>query len=115
MERFERLVQGVLITLAFCSALGGIGLFILCLGMQIYWFLKSGVWTPIGSLDGLGWIGFEDKWLSWPETWLGLHKLLNSINAGFGAFVIGLFVGGFFFKLYEDGVEQARPGSQSKN
>lgn len=59
------------------------------LGVQCYHYLRAGEWAPIGALTYwgalLGW-----NWAMYPADWHGLHEMLNYLNAGVAAFVVGL-------------------------
>lgn len=65
------------------ALVGGVGL--LCQAgawlWQSYWFLKIGHWVPMPALEYLGkWV--DSLWLFEPNTWIGVHKILNSLNFG---------------------------------
>ncbi len=62
------------------------------LGMQTYDYLKLGIWAPVGTLDFLASLT-QLGWLHMPADWIGLHELLNYVNAGIGGLVFGLVVG----------------------
>lgn len=70
------------------STLGAIGL----LGTQIYGYMRTGAWAPSGLLDELGRL-FDWSWAMAPFDWLGIHSMLNAINAGVALFVVGVCAG----------------------
>lgn len=66
------------------------GAALLC--VQVFSFLKTGMWEPQGILSFLG----EHLLWSWalmPGDWLGLHAALNWLNAGFTIASAGSFTG----------------------
>lgn len=82
---------------AFAGLGGGAAL----LSWQIYTWLKTGEWPPISTPDGLfiAWAFlFADgsaaphfvQWLIAPETWIGVHKILDAIPAALTLFLVGI-------------------------
>ncbi len=62
------------------------------LGMQVIGYLSTGTWEPLGLLWYVGGlIGWD--WAQDPKSWIGLHSLLDKINAGFGVVTIGVLCG----------------------
>ncbi|HYE21999.1 MAG TPA: hypothetical protein VD998_00230, partial [Verrucomicrobiae bacterium] len=65
---------GIALTLA--------GLFII--GIQIFLWLESGTWTSMSLMDTLLY-SYQNSatetptWFLYPDSWIGLHKLLNAI------------------------------------
>jgi hypothetical protein len=56
----------------------GIGLF----GVQIYWFLQSGQWTPLSIIDSAQMLVEPTKW-PWvfaPQSWMGFHAVLDWLS-----------------------------------
>lgn len=61
------------------------------LGNQLFQFLQSGEWQAEPLLY---YIGNKTNW-EWsliPSTWLGVHQLVNSLNAGFGVLLMALAI-----------------------
>lgn len=44
-------------------------------------FLQHGVWVPAGLLDYLALFQDDPGWLTHPYRWIGLHRVLNFLNA----------------------------------
>lgn len=74
----------------------GWGLYVL--GVQSYHFLHLGEWAEIGALTYLGGV-FRWEWATYPETWRGLHRILNYLNAGFAILGAGLLAGSLLFNF----------------
>ncbi|MGX5661598.1 hypothetical protein [Diaphorobacter nitroreducens] len=62
------------------------------LGDQSYYFLRFGEWIGVGALTYFGTL-FGWEWALLPTSWLGLHSVLNKINAGVAIALIGIAVG----------------------
>lgn len=60
-------------------------------GWQLLAFLKTGHWIPYSATDGLFYLT-DNQWFFYPETWKGVHQILNFFNAGV-ALVIAAIAG----------------------
>ena len=79
---------------AIATAIGGFGFLALVasLGYQTYLYLKHGVWFGLSVADVLHWIGaIKPDWYTHPQNWIGVHKVLSFLHAGFSTFVLCLF------------------------
>jgi hypothetical protein len=95
--------------LRFITAVGaviGYGCFLAFLylvGVQVYGWFKDGEWTHIGLAQGLstgltrccvkddnGRFAAFLHWLDAPETWLGLHKVLEVMPASLALFAVSI-------------------------
>lgn len=83
-----RAVRGTGVVTIWGSLLLGAAL----LGLQVFYFLKGGTWTPQGILSFLGEL-FLWTWALMPSDWLGLHAALNWLNAGFTIAAAGCVTG----------------------
>lgn len=61
-------------------------------GVQSYNYLKTGVWLSIGVLHLLG-ESFHWAWGLEPSNWIGLHGLINTLNAGVALAIVGGLLG----------------------
>jgi hypothetical protein len=91
-------------------AYGGLALFLALVALQVYRWLREGEWTHIGVTDGLrsalerccvsdgaaGRLARLAQWLATPQSWLGLHKLLELLPASLGLFMLSI-LGNFLF------------------
>src|SRR5688572_17676542 len=75
------------------ALLGGIG----ALGWQVVHWLSTAEWVPISVLDFLRWADFNN-WVSSPQSWHGLWRLLN----WFPASLAGVLVGFLFAAMMRD-------------
>lgn len=68
------------------------------IGSQIYYFLQIGTWPAEGLMD---WMAeqFQWQWAEYPTDWIGLHKILNFLNAGASVFFAGCAVGGWLYSF----------------
>ena len=76
------------------TAIGGFGALAMVssLGYQIYLYLKHGVWLGLSVVEALHWIGaIGDNWYENPQDWIGVHKVLSFLNAGFSTFALCWF------------------------
>jgi len=48
---------------------------------QAYLFARSGQWASISAADLLLWLT-EHEWFEDPDNWLGVHMILDWLNAG---------------------------------
>ena len=60
-------------------------------GWQIYTYAKFGVWAPFSFTDLVFWLG-ASSWWQYPTSWVGIHKILDSFNAGFALLMIAMGV-----------------------
>lgn len=64
---------------------------VVLIGLQIFWFLQSGSWTPISLID-LAQRFSQEPWLYNPTEWLGVHWILSVIPSSAAAIVIGFII-----------------------
>lgn len=69
----------------------GIFCFLACIGTQIFYYLKTGVWYECGLITTAANFGLiKAGWAYNPTDWVGLHKSLEFINAGFAALSVSM-------------------------
>lgn len=68
------------------------GVFVLLLGWQLFIYLKDGVWVPAGTLTCLGDLT-SWGWTRSPQSWFGLHEVLEFFNFGVACAVVGSVIG----------------------
>ena len=91
----ERVFSFLMGLVGLLFVLGGIGLF----GIQIYGYLKSGVWTPFpvsGLIEGFS------HWFNDPQNWIGLHRIVRGITDFISLSVASVFVGFFLLGAAHD-------------
>jgi hypothetical protein len=73
--------------LAICM-LGSLGV----LGWQVYMWLQLGEWQSFSVLAALAMLTNPgiDSWLLFPHSWIGIHKLIAWMPAGFALFAFGV-------------------------
>ena len=64
---------------------------------QVMHYLQSGQWVSVSVIDALRL--FHMKWAIQPESWIGLHKLLDSLWLGFGTIILGGGLSLFFVRV----------------
>ena len=99
--------------IAAVAAFGALVWFLGLIGLQVYDWFRDGEWTHIGLRDGLlslvssccvsdetgpGAMAAFLRWLETPESWLGLHRLLEAVPASIGLFLLS--VGSNFLYIY---------------
>ena len=107
----RRLIWGRAV--AAVAAFGALSWFLGLIGLQVYHWFRDGEWTHIGLRDGLlslvssccvsdetgpGLMAAFLRWLEAPESWLGLHRLLEAVPASIGLFLLS--VGSNFLYIY---------------
>lgn len=65
---------------------------VLLLGWQLFTYLKDGIWIPSGTMSSLGDL-LSWRWAKYPESWFGLHEVLEFFNFGFTSALIGSVLG----------------------
>lgn len=81
-------IRGVGLLLLVACVLWGIYI----LGTQVYFFLQTNIWHSIGTLQYFGNVlGWE--WGMYPNSWLGLHALVDWVNAGVAIALAGCVAG----------------------
>jgi hypothetical protein len=65
------------------AAFGAIAL-LGCFGYQALGYLQNGAWSAISLVDFALYMFPSNNWLQWPSSWIGLHRILDMINAGIG-------------------------------
>ncbi|KKX30262.1 hypothetical protein YH62_11965 [Rhizobium sp. LC145] len=75
----------------------GFGLFILgwvTIAVQIYWYLRGGLWTSVSIISALKQLPIEKvaEWASNPLDWLGLYQLLEFLPLSGSGIILGLFI-----------------------
>ena len=78
------LIRGAGILIAGAAVLYG-GFLLL---QQLYYFLRLGLWEPMGLMTYLGAM-FGWGWAAYPDDWFGFHALLQWLNAGFFIAAVG--------------------------
>jgi hypothetical protein len=61
-----------------------------CFGILFYQgskFLQIGVWQSVSVIDALRYFGSE--WAHSPNTWLGVHKILDFLPMSIGGLILG--------------------------
>jgi hypothetical protein len=122
----RRLVWGRAI--AAVVAFGALAWFLGLIGMQVYDWFRDGEWTHIGLRDGLlslvssccvsdetgpGIMASFLRWLEAPDSWLGLHRLLEAVPASIGLFLLS--VGSNFLYIYcSDRLEDLTEGARDE-
>ncbi len=110
-----RAISAVVTFTAFACFLG-------LISVQIYRWFRDGEWTRISVSDGLlslvssccahsdgaGTMAAFARWLEAPETWLGLHRVLEVLPATVGLFLLSVFWN-FLFVYCSDRLEAGAP------
>jgi hypothetical protein len=88
------------------AAFGALAWFLGLIGLQVYQWFRDGEWTHIGVRDGLlslvssccvrdesapGMMAAFMRWLESPDSWLGLHRVLEAVPASVGLFLLSVF------------------------
>ncbi|MER8529583.1 hypothetical protein [Mesorhizobium sp. M1272] len=78
------------VIVGFILVLAGIGV----LGVQTYWYLQSGMWTPLSLIDvGQMYLTAEKApWVFFPQSWLGVYKILAWIPSSGLLFAFGILI-----------------------
>jgi hypothetical protein len=85
-------------------AYGGLALFLVLIGLQMYRWFRQGEWTHIGAAEGLramlvgccvkdgdvGALAALVHWIDAPVDWLGLHKVLAVLPASLILFAVSI-------------------------
>lgn len=58
-------------------------------GYQTYLYLKYGEWIGLSVTYTCG-AYLDVDWCKFPQTWIGLHKILSELNVGLFAFALSL-------------------------
>ncbi len=87
----DLMAQGIQWTGLFVMA-GGMLWGAVVLGGQAIDYLKVGYWDSLGLLWYVGQL-LDWNWAVDPKSWLGLHALIDRINAGVGIAVLALLAG----------------------
>lgn len=64
-------------------------------GLQIYWFLRDGLWWPLSIIDTLKIINSTSKRLDWlyePQSWQGIHIIMDRLSLPASLMVFGILV-----------------------
>lgn len=111
-----RAISAVMTFAAFTCFLG-------LFGLQLYHWFRDGQWTRISITDGLlslvssccardvgggGAMAAFARWLEAPESWIGLHRVLEVIPASIGLFLLSVFWN-FIFINCSDRLEEGKP------
>jgi hypothetical protein len=80
--------------------LGSAGYFFWTFGAQVLGWLNTAVWETHSIVDVLHAQG--STWAMYPEEWVGLHKVLDFIHAGFATGVCGATFAASLFKSLSD-------------
>lgn len=68
------------------------GVFVLVLGWQTFVYLKDGIWIPSGTMASLGDVT-SWAWARSPQSWFGLHEVLEFFNFGVVCALVGSVLG----------------------
>ncbi len=105
-------------------AFGSLGWFLGLILTQIFRWFRDGEWTRIAISDGLlslvtsccvhdgstGWLADFAHWLELPESWFGLHKVLEVLPASVGLFALSV-LGNFVYVYCSDRLAAAAPAN----
>lgn len=78
------------VIIGFIFVLAGIGV----LGLQCFWYLQSGMWTPLSLIDvGQMYLTAEKApWVFFPQSWFGVYKILAGIPSSGLLFAFGILI-----------------------
>jgi hypothetical protein len=102
-------------------AYGGVAWFLGLVGTQTYRWFRDGDWPHLSISDGLlslvtsccaedgstGMLANFANWLDAPESWLGLHKVLEVVPASIGLFSLSV-LGNFVYIYCSDRLDEQR-------
>lgn len=88
---FDRITTGLIVSISIFAGF-------CVIGYQAYTYLYSGSWTSISVVDGLIAVSWGDpslfnEWLRQPNTWIGLHNILNWVPSSVALIGFGISVG----------------------
>jgi hypothetical protein len=100
---------------------GCLAAFLCLISLQIYLWLRDGVWAHFGVSEGLraglsiccvkdddaGRLAALVHWLDAPATWLGLHRLLELLPASLALFALSI-LGNSIFIYCRDRLDERR-------
>ena len=89
---------------------GCFALFLSLVGVQSYRWLRDGLWTHVGTSEGMrialahcclntgdtGRLAQLSQWLDAPASWLGLHTVLEVVPASLALFVASILGNSMF-------------------
>lgn len=99
----EKIIEKAIYLFAFVVFLGGFlggpALFI----YQVYFYLRFGEWSSFSLISVLSELDSRPgHWALNPESWVGLHYILDFIPLSLVLFFTGAFLGGYLFGLADD-------------
>lgn len=101
MHTLGLIMQFLIRSLGGLVALTGVGICV----FQIYAFLKNGAWISLSALELMPIFpsGLE-AWVKYPQSWLGLHKIIYGLLDAMPLSLLALIVGGLMmnFDAYVD-------------
>jgi len=65
---------------------GGLGLF----GWQVLHFLMKGTWEAVSVIDALRWATDGNAWTVYPQSWIGIWRILDALPASATGVVLGI-------------------------
>ncbi len=100
-DRANKRASRFFMACAVFSAWIGFAAFALCLAWQCYFYLRNGFWVPMPALTKLGEF-FGVEWMHSPMDWVGVHNMLNELNAGVVLWGASFIPAGFFAIVSEE-------------
>lgn len=95
-------------TLAAFGMMGGIGWLLCSLTQSSFYYLRDAKWEPMNAEHFLLKNGLAPTWLIYPQSWLGLHsivqELLSTLPSGFLLSVISMVI--FYLANIENSTPQ---------
>ena len=58
---------------------------------QTFGWLNEGVWVPMSVIDGIRNI-WPSQWLDYPQSWIGIHKILEATPVSLGYLALGVLL-----------------------
>lgn len=101
MNALGLIIQFLIRSAGVLVVLSGVGV----IGFQIFIFLKGGTWISLSMLELMPIIpGDLAAWLRYPESWLGLHKLVYGFLDAMPLSLLALIIGAVMmnFDAYVD-------------
>ena len=98
---------------------GSLAAFLYLISLQVYGWFRDAEWTHFGVVEGMsvglsiccvkdgdtGHLAALMHWLEAPASWLGLHKVLESVPASLALFAVSIF-GNSVFNYCCDRIEE---------
>ena len=68
---------------------------------QAYNYLRYGIWEEVSCLTILEYFNIRADWVAEPDTWLGLHSILDWAHGSVLAIILALFWAFMATQVYE--------------